>query len=389
LVSFPIRVYVRSKLSTYKADDYAFLCATIFAILQAAGVFFELEKGFGKELDLINPANLVPIHKAAYVADFLYIITLFFSKASTAFLFLRLTPGRGHSIAIWSTISLCVTWAFISILLIAIRCHPKNPWLDTSASVCSNLFARWQFIAALDIVTEAALFAISLYLIWGIQMSMKSKAIVVTAFGCRLPVIALAGLRLYFLNLELNSSDPYLHGGPSAVSVTQIEIGYSILASIVPCLKNFMAAYDAPVQSGNWYQHYGATNYTHELASVASKSVTSRSENEKVGVVSSADVEGDGGKTVGMEEYTGGRKGGGARMLSGGLGKLRPEPISYEARVTHKEREGERSSREGDVGETRSVDSGNSRRMIIKKGVEWSVNYDARAGLEDRLRREG
>jgi hypothetical protein len=28
-VSFPIRVYVRSKLSTYKSDDYAFVLATV------------------------------------------------------------------------------------------------------------------------------------------------------------------------------------------------------------------------------------------------------------------------------------------------------------------------------------------------------------------------
>jgi hypothetical protein len=159
-------------------------------------------------MDLINLSNLVPIQKvypsqtleskvtvlircqqASYITDILYIITLFFSKASTAFLFLRLTPGRGHSIAIWSTISLCVIWAFISILLVAIRCHPKAPWLDTTMPMCSSLFARWQFIAALDIVTEAALFAISLYLIWGIQMSLKSKTIVVTAFGCRLPYV--------------------------------------------------------------------------------------------------------------------------------------------------------------------------------------------------------
>jgi hypothetical protein len=188
--------------------------------------------------------------------------------------------------------------------------------------------------------------------------------------------------------VELHSTNPYLHGGPTAVSVTQIEIGYSILASIVPCLKNFMAAYDAPVQSGNWYQHYETTNYTHELASVASKSVISRSEiQEKSGVVSSSGGEEGirGNGKGGMEEYTaGGKKGGGARILSGGLGKLRPEPISYEAHVTHKEREGERSSREGDGGETRSVETGNSRRMIIKKGVEWSVNYDARGGLEER-----
>jgi len=200
-------------------------------------------------------------------------------------------------------------------------------------------------------------------------------------------VIALAGLRLYFLHMELHSTNPYLHGGPTAVSITQIQIGYSILASIVPCLKNFMAAYDAPVQSRNWYQHYGTSNYTHELASVASKSVISRSEiQEKSGVVSSP-----GGEEVighgkgGMEEYTpGGKKGGGAGILSGSLGKLRPEPVSYEAHITHKGTEAGRSSREGDGGETRSVDSGNSRRMIIKKGVEWSVNYDARGELEDR-----
>lgn len=168
-------------------------------------------------MDLINPDNLVPIQKvypsqtlksngtvliccqqAAYTTDILYIITLFFSKASTAFLFLRLTPGKGHSIAIWSTICLCVTWAFISILLVAIRCHPKAPWLDSTIPMCSSLFARWQFIAALDAVTEAALFTISLYLIWGIQMSMKSKTIVVTAFGCRLPYVPLLSPSLLF-----------------------------------------------------------------------------------------------------------------------------------------------------------------------------------------------
>jgi hypothetical protein len=322
--------------------------------------------------------------QAAYASDILYITTLFLSKLSTAFLFLRLTPGRGHSIAIWSTLCTCIAWAFISILLVALRCHPAHPWLDTTTAVCSSLFTRWQFIAALDILTEASLFSISLYLIWRIQMSIKSKTVVVIAFGCRLPyvscfffresvltfgsVIALSALRLYYLHQQLTSSNPTLHGGPAAVSITQIELGYSILASIVPCLKNFMAAYDAPVQSGNWYQHYtDNTGYTHELTSVASKSVISKSEK---GGKSDVNVSRD---TEGQMEYAGGKKGGGAGMLSGGLGRLRPEQIRYEAKVTHREPEAGREE-----GETRSVDSGNSRRMIIKKGVEWSVDYDSR-----------
>jgi len=161
----------------------------VFAILQASGVFYQLDRGLGKSIELIEPDNLIEIQKAAYASDILYIVTLSATKLSTAFLFLRLTPGRGHSIAIWSTISLTLVWTLISIFLIAIRCPGAHPWLDTTTEMCSNLFARWQFIAGLDIVTEAALFSISLYLIWGIQMSLKSKTIVVTSFGCRLPYV--------------------------------------------------------------------------------------------------------------------------------------------------------------------------------------------------------
>lgn len=80
-----------------------------------------------------------------------------------------------------------IAWAVASIFLIGIRCHPAHPWFDNTTAKCSSLFTRWQFIAALDILTEIALFSISLYLIWGIQMSLKSKIIVVTSFGCRLP----------------------------------------------------------------------------------------------------------------------------------------------------------------------------------------------------------
>jgi len=52
-------------------------------------------------------------------------------------------------------------------------------------------FARWQFIGALDVITEVALFAISVYLVWSIQMSRNAKSLVVGAFGCRLPYVSI------------------------------------------------------------------------------------------------------------------------------------------------------------------------------------------------------
>ena len=55
-------------------------------------------------------------------------------------------------------------------------------------------------------------------------------------------------------------------------------------------------------------------------------------------------------------------------IIRGGLTKLRPDQTVYEARVTHDQIERARGS----------LDSENSRRMIIKKGVDWSVDYDIR-----------
>lgn len=157
------------------------------------------------------------------------------------------------------------------------------------------------------------------------------------------------------------------------------------MASIVPCLKNFMAAYDAPIQSQNWYPHYGTSEaYTHELASVAvsTKSAAKSSKSVVSTAVSNSSPEVKETSRGGVQVYSGGKKGGGASILSSGLGKLRPEQISYEARVEFKERDGERSSRE--EGESRrSIESGNSRRMIIKKGVEWSVDYGRRSREAD------
>jgi hypothetical protein len=119
------------------------------------------------------------------------------------------------------------------------------------------------------------------------------------------------------------------------------------MASIVPCLKTFMAPYERPDPNASHYHNSGnGTNY--KLSSMASQY-----ENDHA--ASNTSVERD-------SQYRGGA---GKRTL----GKLRPEQTVYEARVTHN------SSGEALRG---SMDSGNSQRMIIKKGVEWSVDYDTR-----------
>ena len=51
-----------------------------------------------------------------------------------------MTPGRGHVLAVWSTICISIAWAVISTFLVAFRCHPSHPWTDTIfVSECTTI----------------------------------------------------------------------------------------------------------------------------------------------------------------------------------------------------------------------------------------------------------
>ena len=136
----------------------------------------------------------------------------------------------------------------------------------------------------------------------------------------------------------------------NAASCTQLEIGYSIMASIVPTLKTFMKPYDRQNDGAASYG-YGTGNASHKLSSLASKS---REE----------------GGNGASERDPAEQELGTGRLGAKFMGKLRPEHSVYEARVVTRPENGAQ--------DRKSAESENSRRMIIQKGVEWSVDYDAR-----------
>src|SRR5579871_1375540 len=95
------------------------------------------------------------------------------------------------------------------------------------------------------------------------------------------------------------------------------------MASIIPCLKTFMAPYEKTTPNPSQYQQYGkGTNYM--LSSMASKSDNGNT-NSYDSVESPPQVD---------PQYMTAVKRGPA-VLTKGLGKLRPEQTEYQAKVTH------------------------------------------------------
>lgn len=81
--------------------------------------------------------KLTGIKQAVFAADILYITVSFCSKASLAFLYLRLTQIRVHFLAIWGILGTCAVWAVMSIMTVSIGCHVGDPWV-TWDTQCAN-----------------------------------------------------------------------------------------------------------------------------------------------------------------------------------------------------------------------------------------------------------
>jgi hypothetical protein len=72
---------------------------------------------------------LTGFSQALYSSDILYIITLWLTRCSVAFLSLRLSPNKGHTVTLYVILLGATVLMFISIFVVALRCDLAHPWI--------------------------------------------------------------------------------------------------------------------------------------------------------------------------------------------------------------------------------------------------------------------
>ncbi|KAL9000492.1 MAG: hypothetical protein Q9169_000785 [Polycauliona sp. 2 TL-2023] len=210
VVTALLRIFVRLVISPpFGHDDTVVLVATLLAIVQSAVVVYGVSMGLGRSTDLVSAAHLQALQKAAYASDILYLFTVYLSKCSVVLLLLRLSQDRVHRIAFNATL--------VGTLL------------------------RWQVVTAFDILTEAAIFGVSFYLIHGLHMSLSNKSIIVGVFAFRLVIIPFLIIRLLSFPHHHLSTDPSFTMTYFYIW-TQTVLNLSLMVSTMPCLKPFVAS---------------------------------------------------------------------------------------------------------------------------------------------------
>ncbi|RHZ59542.1 hypothetical protein CDV55_101593 [Aspergillus turcosus] len=264
LVCLLIRLYVRLALSPpFAYDDYVLLGATVVAIAQSTLIFEAVSQGFGTSISLLAREQVNRIQTLITISDTLYLITIYVSKCCVVGIYLRLTPQKTHNRISWATLLLCTLWIIPSTLILAVNCEMNRPW-KTSGGQCRNLLARWEFITAMDILTELILFALAVALLQGLFMPLKRKLQIGSAFVFRLPLIIFTILHINTLKGHYHSPDPTLSIVTSKIW-SQVELNYALIACSVFCLRPFMAAVSTnygTAGDSNLKSGYGSSSQT-------------------------------------------------------------------------------------------------------------------------------
>jgi len=244
------------------------------------------------------------------------------------------------------------------------------------------MFLRWQVVSAFNIITEATLFALSIYLVAGLHMSMAKKSMVIIAFGLRLPVIAACVLRLHYLAYSLDSSDPTFDT-VLFVTWTEVELAYSIMAATIPCLKPFVSQLNT---------YYGSTQ---PLSNAASGAFSKGSPNGSYGLRQFSS------KMAKSEKSRKGTAKSAARSrIVGTAGRQGDELMDFPHKstydglsISHKMLRGDsvchtasanmgRNSGNPKAGDGGSTWSNDSQQMIIRKEVCYSVEHAGKSEAE-------
>ncbi|KAI0607350.1 hypothetical protein TUN205_08409 [Pyrenophora tritici-repentis] len=236
---FSIRIWLRLKSREWRSDDWWLAAATILDTVQTAVIFHLVDLGLGASQDGLSSSQLERIGKEGFTTQILYILVLLASKLSVLFLYLRLSPGGSHRLATWSLAALSGVWALASIILIATPCNTTQAY--TQSADCSNRWPKWQAVAALDIFTECLIFMIAIQLVYSLHMHFFAKFLVVMAFGARLPVIAIAAIRLYYMNGRIRGSSYTFE----FIVATQWQMGYAIMSSTITGMAPFLKPFDS------------------------------------------------------------------------------------------------------------------------------------------------
>ncbi|KAK4632895.1 hypothetical protein CLAFUW4_03191 [Fulvia fulva] len=231
------------KFHTLGKDDWLIAGATIVALGQFVAVYVGLHQGLGQSTLLLSQSHAAQLAHAVLASEIFFIVTMMLSKLGVIFFMKRLFT-REHRTAWWccnAAVALTIIWGVASVSGVSIGC---GSWkMLYGPARCDGKLARWTVVISTDAAREVVYVALAVVLVWPLQMRLSIKVTVVMAFGFRLVCAIFAALHRVWIAKYVQSPDPGLAVADVLVW-QQVALGYSLIATTIPTIKNFVRGYN-------------------------------------------------------------------------------------------------------------------------------------------------
>ncbi|KAM3542647.1 hypothetical protein ARSEF1564_004479 [Beauveria bassiana] len=256
-----IRVFIRVRLTgPFGSDDAAASLATLIGVCQTATVLYAVRQGVGVRNNDAFADSMDSALKAYYASTIMYIMAICPAKASMSLLITRVSRQAAdkHLLGTRIVTGIIFAWGLASVFIVALQCGSTRPWDLFAAGHCKGLFPRWLAVETFSIVIEVLISGLAFSLVLGLDMALRTKFIVVSAFSAQLLVAIPVSYRLVLLRDALRNYQPHGGGGggggggsssvmftlADTTIVTQVVMHFSIMAATFPCFRQFLQAFN-------------------------------------------------------------------------------------------------------------------------------------------------
>ncbi|TDZ48403.1 hypothetical protein CTRI78_v008175 [Colletotrichum trifolii] len=263
VIGIALKLIIRLNITSLKSHDLVLLASVVLLFIETALVVAACNHGLGRHQDTVSREDLDIYYKAKSTHQLFYASSLLATaaaactKLSLCLLIQSINNhGRLH-VANRSLFGVIAAWAVSGIIAEALQCSLPDPWAASSKRKCPGREGVFLYNGLMDMLTDVALCALPVAMMWKVQTSTRRKLMVVALFGTRIivPILSIPGL-VSTHNFASNFTDSTWHAVPHVIWL-QCTLGLSVLTACVPSLKGVVdslmgstsvAAIQAPYQ---------------------------------------------------------------------------------------------------------------------------------------------
>ncbi|EMR65430.1 putative integral membrane protein [Eutypa lata UCREL1] len=160
-----------------------------------------------------------------------------FAKIALLVFYLRLSPQRWFSVAIWTTVGIIAIYSPVITFSLLFACHPVRKAYSVIEAVdgtCLTLPALYIAVAICNIVTDVILFTLPLPMVYSLNMPKAQKWGVVLVFGIGSITVITSVIRASILPSLFNNPDQSWVTAPASfwVDREEEELEFQILSQM-------------------------------------------------------------------------------------------------------------------------------------------------------------